>query len=216
MSRLLGILFVLVVVILAMAFAAANAGHRVTLDLGILVLYRAPVTLVAFLGLLAGMLVMFAAGIHTDLKVRRILRERLAEEARQEQGWIDRNQRDLFAQEPEPEDEGAPGPGPLPAVPVEPRMTPPPEDEATSSPAPPPAVPVEPRMTSSPEDEGAPGPGLPPASPVEPRMTPPPEAEAGGGGTETKKGGEAEGAGVEEPAPGPMSVLPDEEERPPR
>jgi len=216
MSRLLGILFVLVVVILAMAFAAANAGHRVTLDLGILVLYRAPVTLVAFLGLLAGMLVMFAAGIHTDLKVRRILRERLAEEARQEQGWIDRNQRDLFAQEPEPEDEGASGPAPLPAFPVEPRMTPQPEDESASGPASSPALPVEPRMTSSPEDEGAPGPGLSPASPVEPRMTPPPEASAGGGGPETKNEEEAEGAGVEEPGAGPLSELPDEEERPPR
>ena len=38
-----------------------------------------------------------------DLKVRRILRERLAEETRKEQGWIDRNQRDLFAQDPEVE-----------------------------------------------------------------------------------------------------------------
>jgi hypothetical protein len=112
-----------------MAFAAGNAGHRVTLNLGILVLYRAPVTLVAFLGLLAGMLVMFAAGIHTDLKVRRILRERLAEEARQEQGWIDRNQRDLFAQDPEPGDGTASTPPSPSAQPVEPRMTPPPAPE---------------------------------------------------------------------------------------
>jgi uncharacterized integral membrane protein len=148
MSRLLGILFVLVIVLLAMAFAAANAGHRATLDLGIIVLYRAPVTLVAFLGLLAGMLAMFAAGIHTDLKVRRILRERLAEETRQEQGWIDRNQRDLFAQDPEPEERPgrtptsrAASPDPLPSSPVEPRMAPqreapaPPEESPSPEPS---------------------------------------------------------------------------------
>ena len=98
MTRLLGILSVLLVVLLAMAFAAGNAGQQVTLHLGIVTLYRVPVTLVAFGGLLAGMLVMFSTGIYTDLKVRKILRDRLAEESRNEQGWIDRNQRDLFAE----------------------------------------------------------------------------------------------------------------------
>ncbi len=102
MSRLWGILAVVGVVLLSMAFAAVNAGHRVTLELGFVTLYRAPVTLVAFGGLLVGMLVMFATGIHSDLKVRRILRERLEEEARVEQRWIDRSQRDLFSQDPEP------------------------------------------------------------------------------------------------------------------
>ena len=102
MSRFLGILSVLAVVVLAMGFAAANAGHRVTLNVGLFTLYRVPVTLVAFSGLLVGMLVMFAAGVHSDLKVRRILRERLAEEAQQEQQWIDRNQQDLFGGEEEP------------------------------------------------------------------------------------------------------------------
>jgi len=103
MSRLPGILSIMVVVVLAMAFAAANAGNRVTLELGLITLYRAPVTLVAFSGLLVGMVVMFVAGIHSDLKVRRILRDRLAEETRTQQRWIDRNQRDLFAQESETE-----------------------------------------------------------------------------------------------------------------
>jgi uncharacterized integral membrane protein len=100
-SRLLGSLAVIVLVLLAMAFAAANSGHRVTLELGLFTLYRAPVTLVAFSGLFVGMLIMFAAGIHSDLKVRRILRERLAEETREAKEWIDRNQQDLFAQDPE-------------------------------------------------------------------------------------------------------------------
>ena len=99
MSRFLGILFVLAVVLLAMGFAAANAGHRATIDLGLFTLYRVPVTLVAFTGLLVGMVVMFATGVHTDLRVRRILRERLAEEAEKEQRWIDGNQQDLFAGE---------------------------------------------------------------------------------------------------------------------
>jgi uncharacterized integral membrane protein len=97
MSRFLGIVSILAVVILAMAFAAANAGNRVTLELGIMTLFRVPVTLVAFSGLLTGMLVMFATGVYSDLKVRRILRERLAQEAQAEQRWIDGNQQDLFA-----------------------------------------------------------------------------------------------------------------------
>jgi len=99
MSRFLGILSVLAVVLLAMGFAAANAGHRVTLDLGLFTLYRVPVTLIAFAGLMAGMVVMFATQISTDLKVRQILRERLADEAEKEQRWIDKNQQDLFAGE---------------------------------------------------------------------------------------------------------------------
>ena len=132
MSRFLGILSVLVVVLLAMGFAAGNAGHLVTLNLGILILYRVPVTLVAFGGLLAGMLVMFSTGIYTDLKVRRILRDRLAEESRKEkeQVWVDRNQQDLFDRSeegethpamdsPEAETLSSPEP-PMPAAFVEP------------------------------------------------------------------------------------------------
>lgn len=84
------------VLLVAMGFAAANAGHRVVLSLGFVTFYNVPVTLVAFSGLFVGMVVMFGTGIHTDLKVRKILRDRLAEESRQEQTWIDRNQRDLF------------------------------------------------------------------------------------------------------------------------
>jgi heme exporter protein D len=47
------------------------------------------------------MVVMLIAGIHTDLKVRRILRGRLEDEAREEKERIDRNQQDLFQQEQE-------------------------------------------------------------------------------------------------------------------
>ena len=109
MKRFVGVVAILAVVILAMAFAAANAGNRVTLSLGLFTLYRAPVTLVAFGGLFVGMLTMFATGIHADLKVRQILKERLAEEFSREQDWIDRDQRDLFV--PGPPEEGSPGEG---------------------------------------------------------------------------------------------------------
>lgn len=98
MSRWPGVLATVLVVLLAMAFAAGNAGHRVTLNLGFVTLYRTPVTLVAFGGLLVGMLLMFAAGVASDLKVRKILRERFQEEVKKEQSWSDRAQRDLFAQ----------------------------------------------------------------------------------------------------------------------
>ncbi|MNC96257.1 hypothetical protein D3C83_135850 [compost metagenome] len=49
------------------------------------------------------MVVMLVAGIHSDLKVRRILRERLAEEDREEKERlaVDRSQRDLFEGDPE-------------------------------------------------------------------------------------------------------------------
>ncbi len=125
MSRALGVLSVVIVVLAAMAFAAANAGHRVTLDLGLFTLYRVPVTLVAFGGLFTGMVLMFVAGIHSDLKVRRILRERLMEESRQEQVWIDRNQQDLFAQDREDD----PGPSPETPGPADDDLAYPAEDD---------------------------------------------------------------------------------------
>ncbi|MBW3534636.1 MAG: DUF1049 domain-containing protein [Gemmatimonadetes bacterium] len=101
MSRWAGAAGVLAVLVLSMAFAAFNGGQRVTLRLGFLTLYRVPLTVVAFGALILGMLVMLVASVHTDLRVRRILRERLAEEDREERARaaVDRNQRDLFEQE---------------------------------------------------------------------------------------------------------------------
>ncbi len=96
MSRLLGVFGVLVVLVLAMMFAALNGGQRVTLDLGLITLYRVPVTVVAFGGLFTGMVIMLVTGLHTDLRVRSILRERLAQEYRDEQDRIDIHQQDLF------------------------------------------------------------------------------------------------------------------------
>ena len=96
MTRFAGAAGVLVVLVLSMVFAALNGGQRVTLRLGIATFYRVPITGIAFGALILGMLVMLVAGIHSDLKVRRILRERLAEEDRQERARIDHSQRDLF------------------------------------------------------------------------------------------------------------------------
>jgi hypothetical protein len=48
------------------------------------------------------MLIMLVAGIHSDLKVRRILRARLADEDREERSrFIDHSQQDLFEEEKE-------------------------------------------------------------------------------------------------------------------
>lgn len=64
------------VAVLGVLFALGNAGRVVTLDLGLFTLSRVPVTFVAFGGMVVGMGVVLAAGIHADLKVRRLLRER--------------------------------------------------------------------------------------------------------------------------------------------
>ncbi len=105
MTRLLGPVAVLLVLILSAAFAFANAAQRVTIDLGLFVLYRLPVTWVAFGGLFTGMVVMLLAGINSDLKVRGILRRRLEEEDREERARIDRDQQDLFQPVPEEEED---------------------------------------------------------------------------------------------------------------
>lgn len=106
MKRLAGASAVLLVVALAVGFASLNGYQRVTLRLGFATFYGVPLTVVAFGGLLTGMVIMLVAGIRSDLKVRRILRERLAEEGREEHGrFVDNSQQDLF-------DGGAPPGGP--------------------------------------------------------------------------------------------------------
>ena len=84
---------------LALAFASLNSGQRITLRLGFVTLYGVPLTVVAFASLLLGMFVMLVAGIHADLKVRRILRARLQEEDREERArFVDRDQQELFGE----------------------------------------------------------------------------------------------------------------------
>lgn len=100
MSRLAGPLAVIGVVLFAIAFASWNGAERVTLEFGLFVFYGVPITLVAFGGLFLGMLVMLGAGVQSDLKVRSILRNRLAEDDAKEATIVDKAQRDLFLHVP--------------------------------------------------------------------------------------------------------------------
>ena len=105
MIRLVGPLGVLAVLVVAIFFATWNGDQRVTLNLGVIVLYNVPLTLVGFTGLSLGMVVMLVAGIRSDFKVRAVLRQRLEDEDREERALIDRNQQDLFSP-PSMEEEG--------------------------------------------------------------------------------------------------------------
>lgn len=99
MSRVLSVAAMLGALALALGFASLNSGQRVTLRLGFVTLYGVPLTVVAFGSLLLGMFVMLVAGIHADLKVRRILRARLQEEDREERArFVDRDQQELFGE----------------------------------------------------------------------------------------------------------------------
>ncbi len=90
------------IVVLSLGFAALNSGHRVTLRLGVFTLYGVSLTVVAFGSVIAGMMVMLVAGVRSDLKVRSILRARLAAEDLEERArFIDHDQKDLFAPEKE-------------------------------------------------------------------------------------------------------------------
>lgn len=102
MSRLAAAGGALAVVVLSMVFASLNSNQRVTLRLGVATYYGVPLTVIAFGGVIAGMLIMLVAGIRSDLKVRRILRARLEDEDREERSrFIDHSQQDLFGEEKE-------------------------------------------------------------------------------------------------------------------
>lgn len=99
MSRLVVVAATMGALALAMGFASLNSGQRVTVRLGFVTFYGVPLTVVAFVSLLVGMVVMLAAGIRSDLKVRRILRARLqAEDLEERSRFIDRDQQDLFGE----------------------------------------------------------------------------------------------------------------------
>lgn len=102
MRRLVAVLGMLLVLALSMGFAGLNGGQRVTLRLGIATFYRVPVPVIAFGSLIAGMVLMLVAGIASDLRVRRILRQRLVEEDREEKArlFVDRTQTSLFDETP--------------------------------------------------------------------------------------------------------------------
>ncbi len=97
MKRLAGGAGILLVVGLSVGFASLNGSQHVTLRLGFATFYGVPLTVVTFGGLLVGMLIMLVAGIHSDLKVRGILRARLAQEGLEDRGrFVDQSQQDLF------------------------------------------------------------------------------------------------------------------------
>lgn len=100
MSRFLSGVGVVVLLGLSLAFASVNSGQQVTLRLGLLILYGVPLTVVVFSSVIMGMVVMLVAGVRSDLKVRRVLRARLAAEDREErERFIDMDQKDLFKRE---------------------------------------------------------------------------------------------------------------------
>jgi uncharacterized integral membrane protein len=107
-SRLLTGLGVLAVLVASMTFAGLNGGQRVTLRLGFTTFYRVPLSVVAFGALILGMVIMLLAGISSDLRVRRILRERLLQEDMEERSrmFVDRAQTSLFDDDEEITDEG--------------------------------------------------------------------------------------------------------------
>ncbi len=105
MTRFIGPLGVVSVLVVSILFAALNGEQRVPLNRGVTVLYGVPLTLIGFTGLFMGMAVMIVAGVRSDLKVRAVLRQRLEDEDREERALIDRTQQDLFSPPPQ-EDEG--------------------------------------------------------------------------------------------------------------
>lgn len=97
MSRILAGFGIVVLLVSSLTFAYLNSGHRVTLRMGIATFYNVPLTVVVFGSVIVGMVVMLAAGIRSDLKVRRVLRVRLAQEDREErERFVDLSQQDLF------------------------------------------------------------------------------------------------------------------------
>jgi uncharacterized integral membrane protein len=64
------------VTLFAAVFTWLNRGERVAVDLGLFTVYRAPLTMVAFLAFVAGMLAMMLLSLRHDRRVREELRAR--------------------------------------------------------------------------------------------------------------------------------------------
>jgi uncharacterized integral membrane protein len=92
----MGVMGVVSVLALVLLFSRWNGSERVTVDVGVHTFHQVPLLYVAFLSLLLGMLVMLLAGLHSDLRIRRFLRERFEDEGREEGDTVDHTQRDLF------------------------------------------------------------------------------------------------------------------------
>ena len=102
MSRLLRTFGVAALVVASLGFAWLNSSQRVTLRLGVVTLYGIPLTAIVFGSVIGGMVVMLVTGVRSDLKVRQVLRARLAAEDREErERFIDMSQQELFARSEE-------------------------------------------------------------------------------------------------------------------
>lgn len=66
----------LAIVLLSGLFAYFNTGERVTLNLGVTVIYQVRLVPVVFGAFVLGMIAMFLVGLRHDMRVRRHLRER--------------------------------------------------------------------------------------------------------------------------------------------
>ncbi len=101
MKRWTGFLGFGAILLVSIGFAAMNGAQRVTVRLGIATFYQVSLTVVVFGAVILGMLGVLVAGIAADLRVRRILLDRLAEEREEEHErmFVDRNQTTLFPDE---------------------------------------------------------------------------------------------------------------------
>ncbi len=68
----------LIVALAGAVLARLNSDQWVALDLGVVRLREVPVAYVAFGGMLVGMAATLLAGLYSDLRVRRLLREERA------------------------------------------------------------------------------------------------------------------------------------------
>jgi len=82
--KILGPLGATGLLVLVVVFAIQNDFQRVRVNVGSISFDRVPVSLLAIVGLILGMLLMLLVGLESDLKVRNILRERLREESKSE------------------------------------------------------------------------------------------------------------------------------------
>lgn len=78
MSRLPERVAALLLLAALAGFAYFNAGERVTLRLGVFIIAGIPLSVVITGSALLGMLAAFAVGLRADLRLRRLLRGRLA------------------------------------------------------------------------------------------------------------------------------------------
>lgn len=74
MSRWVRLLDFVLLVVVALAFTAANGAERVQVDLGLITLQRVSLPVVVFASVLVGMALCILAGLRTDLRNRRRMR----------------------------------------------------------------------------------------------------------------------------------------------